>query len=162
MEFGKDGQPIREGFQSVTAGVPQQPRVVGNGGDAGGTVIDAKPIPIAAPPPPVEEAQAPPPRPIDQFPITVKLLYRPIRGNNQEELTSLTFREPTGGDINRCGNPCRVNSDGDVIIDEKKMSLIMANLSGVLSPLLDRMDPRDWNSCAYRLRGFFLPDLAAW
>jgi len=157
MEFGKDGQPIREGFQSATGGAPQQPHVVGNGG---GPIIDAKPI--AAPAPPVEEAQQPPPKPVDQFPITVKLLYKSIRGNNHEELTSLTFREPTGGDINRCGNPCRIDSDGNVIIDEKKMMLIMANLSGVLLPLLDRLDPRDWNSCAYRLRGFFLPDLAAW
>jgi hypothetical protein len=157
MEFGKDGQPVREGFQTTTA--PPQPRVAQNGGGTG-PIIDAKPMP--APQPPVEEPQAAPPAPVDQFPITVKLLYRPIRGNNQEELRSLTFREPTGGDINRCGNPCRVNAEGDVIIDEKKMTLIMANLSGVLSPLLDRMDPRDWNSCAYRLRGFFLPDLAAW
>jgi len=159
IQFDDKGQPIREGFQSATSGQSPQPRVVGNGG-ANGTIIDAKPV--AMPQPPVEEPQAPPPKPVDQFPITVRLLYRPIRGNNQEELTSLTFREPTGGDINRCGNPCRVNSDGDVVIDEKKMTLIMANLSGVLSPLLDRMDPRDWNSCAYRLRGFFLPDLAAW
>jgi hypothetical protein len=163
MEFGKDGQPVREGFQSATGGQSPQPRTVNGGNGGSGPIIDAKPIPAAPEPPaPVEAAQAPPPKPVDQFPITVKLLYRPIRGNNQEELTSLTFREPTGGDINRCGNPCRVNSDGDVIIDEKKMTLIMANLSGVLLPLLDRMDPRDWNSCAYRLRNFFLPDLAAW
>ena len=171
MEFGKDGQPIREGFQTAPTGGITQPRINPNGG--GGPVIDATPMPphLARPEPPrpaplppaeVEEPQQPPPKPVDQFPITVKLLYRSIRGNNQEELTALTFREPTGGDINRCGNPCRVNSDGDVVIDEKKMTLIMANLSGVLSLLLDRMDPRDWNSCAYRLRGFFLPDLAAW
>jgi len=160
MEFDKQGQPLREGFQNPTAGgAPLQPI---NGGN--GPIIDARPNPAPnpVPQPPVEEPQVAPPPPVDQFPITVKLLYRPIRGNNQEELHSLTFREPTGGDINRCGNPCRVNSDGDVVIDEKKMSLIMANLSGVLSPLLDRMDPRDWNSCAYRLRNFFLPDLAAW
>ena len=168
IKFGEDGQPIREGFQSGTAGGVVQPRVNANT-NGGAPVIDATPMPphlerqpIAAPAPPVEEPQLPPPKPVDQFPITVRLLYRSIRGNNQEELTSLTFREPTGGDINRCGNPCRIDSEGNVIIDEKKMMLIMANLSGVLLPLLDRMDPRDWNSCAYRLRNFFLPDLAAW
>jgi len=166
MEFGKDGQAVREGFQGAVG--PQQPRPVGNGGD--NKVIDATPLPPhltrpeprPAPPVEVEEPQQPPPKPVDQFPITVRLLYKSIRGNNQEELTSLTFREPTGGDINRCGNPCRIDAEGNVLIDEKKMMLIMANLSGVLLPLLDRMDPRDWNSCAYRLRGFFLPDLAAW
>jgi len=162
MEFGKDGQPIREGFQNATGGAPPQTRVVGNGGGGTGPVIDAQPIPVAVPA--IEEPPqvVPAPPPVNPFPITVKLLYRPIEGNNREILKQLTFREPTGGDINRCGNPCRIDNDGNVIIDEKKMTLIMANLSGVLSPLLDRMDPRDWNSCAYRLRNFFLPDLAAW
>ena len=160
IQFDKDGQPIREGFQDASQQPP--PHVAANGGAGPATPKPAGPIIDLKPAEPIEEAQQPPPPPVDQFPITVKLLYRKIRGNNQEELDQLVFREPTGGDINRCGNPCRVNGDGDVIIDEKKMSLIMANLSGVLSPLLDRMDPRDWNSCAYRLRRFFLPDLASW
>ena len=105
---------------------------------------------------------APPPPPAEEWPIRVKLLHRPIRDNNGREVKEVEFRQPTGGDINRCGNPCRINQDGDVVFDERKMSLIMANLSGILSPLLDQMDPRDWNSCAYRLRSFFLPELAAW
>jgi hypothetical protein len=42
------------------------------------------------------------------------------------------------------------------------MMRVMAALSGVLLPLLEPMDTRDWNSCAYRLRNFFLPDLGAW
>lgn len=160
MEFDKQGQPLREGFQSATGGVQQEPRIAGNG-NGQGPVIDAAPVATPASPQP-----APQPEPeselVDKWPMTVKLLYRPIEGNNKEILTQLTFREPTGGDINRCGNPCRVNQDGDVIMDEKKMTLIMANLSGVLLPLLDRMDPRDWNSCAYRLRRFFLPNLTSW
>ena len=113
--------------------------------------------------PALEPSPAPVPEvPAETWPITVKLLHKPIRNNTNEMVKELILREPTGGDINRCGNPCRINLDGDVIIDEKKMSLIMANLSGILSPLLDTMDPRDWNSCAYRLRGFFLPEVAAW
>ena len=120
--------------------------------------------PSAAELPPENPAMesAPPPPPIEEWPIKVKLLHRPIRDNMGREIKELVFRQPMGADINRCGNPCRINQDGDVIIDERKMSLIMANLSGVLSPLLDTMDPRDWNSCAYRLRSFFLPELAAW
>jgi hypothetical protein len=137
-----------EGFQT--------PRT-GNGGISM-AVSGSNPDPVVID----AEVQTPPPPPADTWPITVKLLHRTIRGNNGEDVKELKFREPTGGDINRCGNPVRINSDGDVVIDEKKMSLIMANLSGVLSPLLDRMDPRDWNSCAYRLRNFFLPDLASW
>jgi tail assembly chaperone E/41/14-like protein len=98
----------------------------------------------------------------EQWPIVVKLMYRPIKNNKGEEVRELTFREPSGGDINRYGNPVRINQEGDAIIDERKMTLIMAALSGILSPLLERMDPRDWNSCAYRLRNFFLPDFRAW
>jgi hypothetical protein len=102
------------------------------------------------------------PEPKEIWPIKVKLLHRPVRNNKGEEMRELSFREPTGGDINRYGNPVRVNQDGDIVIDERKMSFIMSALSGVLTPMLERMDPRDWNSCAYRLRGFFLPDPSAW
>lgn len=98
----------------------------------------------------------------DEWPIKVKLLHRAIRNNKNEEVQEITFREPTAGDINRCGNPCRIDQMGDVQIDERKMTLVIATLSGILSPNIERMDPRDWNSCAYRLRGFFLPEVAAW
>ena len=67
----------------------------------------------------------------------------------------MSLREPRAGDINRYGNPVRVNQDGDVIIDERKMTYMMAALSGILPPFIEEMDPRDWNSCAYRLRAFF-------
>jgi hypothetical protein len=77
-------------------------------------------------------------------------------------IKELTFREPTGGDINRCGNPCLVDSVGDVIIIERKMTQMMAQLSGVLEPFINAMDTRDWNSCAYRLRGFFIPNPESW
>jgi hypothetical protein len=144
----------REGFQPASpAPAPaQQARVAQNGGNQG-PVIDATPA--------IEES-APPPAPVETWPIKVKLLHKPIRDNHGTAVRELSFREPTGGDINRCGNPVRINQDGDIIIDERKMSLIMANLCGILSPLLDQMDPRDWSSCAYRLRNFFLPDPAAW
>jgi hypothetical protein len=106
---------------------------------------------------------APVPEPPEEvWPIKVKLMHHPIRDNKGIEVTELLFREPTGADINRYGNPVRINMEGDIIIDERKMTWMMAALSGVLSPMLERMDPRDWNSCAYRLRSFFLPDPSAW
>jgi hypothetical protein len=98
----------------------------------------------------------------EEWPIKVKLLNKPIRGNKNEELKELSFREPTGADINRVGNPVRVTLDGEIMIDDKRMMLMMTALSGVMTPFLDRMDPRDYASCAYRLRNFFLPNLAAW
>ena len=108
--------------------------------------------------------QAAPASPLDleQWPINVKLLHKSIRDNKGNPVKELSFREPTGGDINRYGNPVRIDQNGDVLIDEKKMTMIMASLSGILLPFLEQMDPRDWNSCAYRLRSFFLPDPAAW
>jgi hypothetical protein len=98
----------------------------------------------------------------DVWPITVQLLYRPVRNDKGEEVWNLTFREPKATEINRIGNPTRMLWDGEIIIEERKMTYIMGALSGILPPLLEAMDPRDWNSCAYRLRKFFLPDLRAW
>jgi hypothetical protein len=157
MDFEK-GQPVREGFQTATSPpyVQPQPRVSANGGQS----APINTIEVEPERPPIEEG--PPPAPVEVWPITVRLLHKQIRGMKGELLKELTFREPTGGDINRHGNPCRVNFEGEVIIDEQKMMRIMAALSGLLPPLLDPMDPRDWNSCAFRLRNFFLPEPAAW
>jgi hypothetical protein len=98
----------------------------------------------------------------ENWPITVELLYRPIKNDKGEMVNSLTFREPRAAEINRIGNPTRMLWDGEIIIEERKMTYIMGALCGILPPLLEAMDPRDWNSCAYRLRKFFLPDLRAW
>ena len=96
-----------------------------------------------------------------EWPVKVKLLHKAIN-NGREQVNELTFREPTGGDINRYGNPVRIDQYGEVIIDERKMMTMIAVLSGILQPFIEGMDTRDWNSCAYRLRRFFLPDLSAW
>ena len=100
--------------------------------------------------------------PKSDWPITVKLQRKPIKGNRGEELTQLTFREPTGADIVRIGNPVFITTAGEIMFDERKMTAMMAQLSGVCPPLLDFMHPQDWNSCAYRLRRFFLPDPEGW
>jgi hypothetical protein len=98
----------------------------------------------------------------DKWPITVHLLYKQIMNEKGEFVNSLTFREPKASEINRIGNPTRMLWDGEIIIEERKMTYIMGALCGVPPPLLEQMDTRDWNSCAYRLRKFFLPDLRGW
>jgi hypothetical protein len=127
-----------------------------------GFVKEEEKVPRTAPPPVLEE----PPQEVEavkeKWPIVVKLIHKPIPDNSGSIIDRLEFRQPRGGDINRYGNPCRVNQDGDVVIDERKMHYVMSALCGILPPLLEAMDPRDWNSCAYRLRDFFLPDLRAW
>jgi hypothetical protein len=141
--------------------------------------IDQPPLsaPPQAPLPSQIKSEAPKPEPVvseadqlrkeiaegaDTWPITVQLLYRSVRNDKGDEVWSLTFREPRAAEINRIGNPTRMLWDGEIIIEERKMTYIMAALSGILPPMLEAMDPRDWNSCAYRLRKFFLPDLRAW
>lgn len=130
-------QPRREGFIEV----PDAERA-------------AQPAPPAPPPAPVDR--------VDEWPVRVKLLHKQVRNNRNEPVDELVFREPTAGDINRYGNPCRIGIDGEVLFDEQKMFRVIAALSGILLPNLEQMDPRDWNSCAYRLRSFFLPEVAAW
>jgi len=122
--------------------------------------IEEKPVVVTEPA--IEPSPAEAPQVVELWPIVVKLLHKSVRNNAGIMVKELTFREPTGGDINRYGNPVRVNQDGDVVIDERKMHFMMAALSGILPPFIEQLDPRDWNSCAYRLRGFFLPDPQAW
>ena len=113
----------------------------------------AKPAAIA---PPVEhdvqEQEA-----AETWPLKVKLL-KPIHLSGTSEIVhEVTFREPTGRDINRHGNPTRMGPEFMFVIDEKKMMLMMTALSGIMTPDLERMDARDWNTCAWRLYRFFLP-----
>lgn len=91
------------------------------------------------------------------WPMTVKLSFKPIANGKGEMVDQLVFREPKGGDINRYGNPVRMNAAGDWVIEERKMHYIMAALADILPPFLDAMDTRDWNFAAYELMRFFLP-----
>jgi hypothetical protein len=146
--------PIREGFVDDEA---PRPRV------AVEPEQDKPRRRIETPPPTIENSPAETaPRADEQWPVVVKLLYKSIRNDRGETLQEISFREPRGGDIARYGNPVRINQEGEVVIEERKMHFIMSALAGNLPPLMEQLDPRDWNSCAYRLRSFFLPDPAAW
>jgi hypothetical protein len=113
-----------------------------------------------------EEADVP------EWPMTIPLLHKPIETKPRgEPVKELTFREPTAGDIMRAGgNPCRVEivemGGGRVtwqpLIDDVKMIRLMASLTGIIETYLQRMDPRDYASCAHRLRRFFLPEQGIW
>jgi hypothetical protein len=122
--------------------------------------IEAVEDPAPAAPQPAAQVVDLPARPT--WPMVVKLRNKSIIGPRGESIEELKFREPTGGDIMRIGNPCWIRSDGELIIDDQKMMRMMGQLSGVLSPLLEMMSPKDYNSCAYRLRPFFIPDWESW
>lgn len=142
-------QPRREGFVEPGAGVVdqevQQEPVNGHAGTPE----------IAAPDAPAETP------PAEEWPVTVRL-KKPIRNNRNELINEISFREPTGGDVNRYGNPCRVDYQNEIIIDDAKMIRMIAALSNILPPMIEQMDPRDLATCGYRLRGFFLPDPRMW
>lgn len=139
--MGNGKPPVREGFVAAEqpAAAEQQPAIDGQ----------------VAP-------QGPPMEPPETWPKKVRLLYKPIRNNAGVSVQEVSFREPTAGDINRYGCPVRINPDNEIIIDERKMMVMMSALSGILQPFIEQMDPRDWQSCAYRLRGFFLPETGGW
>lgn len=137
-------QNRREGFVSNTEPLDEKPT---------GQVIDNEPPVVPVPDPEPEK---------ETWPVKVRLMHKPVRNGKGEMVKELSFREPTGGDINRYGNPCMVDQNGNVVILDRKMTTMIAVLSGILQPFIEAMDPRDWNSCAYRLRGFFIPDPAAW
>ena len=71
------------------------------------------------------------------WPIKVRLLHKPIRNNKGETNQELSFRQPTGADINRNGLPVRIDFAGEAVMDERKMTLMMTALSGVMSPFLE-------------------------
>jgi hypothetical protein len=115
------------------------------------------------PPPEIEASPAElPPMWQDEWPLVIKLLNKPIRNNSGALVHELKLREPRAGDINRYGNPVRINQEGDVVWDERKMTYMIAALSDILAPFIEDMHPRDWNTVAMKLRNFFLPDPRAW
>lgn len=105
---------------------------------------------------------------LPEWPLVIKLRHKPIKKSEIDVLGELSFREPTAFDLIKCGgNPCRLEvsemlAGNRVVyswtIDDNKMMRLMANLCGVLEPQLQRMDPRDYATCAYKLRYFFIPD----
>ena len=82
---------------------------------------------------------------------------------NGDEVNELTFREPTAADIERVGNPVNIDMlSGDVpkvTFDARAMTQMMALLATVPPSTIRQMHPRDWNSAAWQLASFFIPDL---
>jgi Phage tail assembly chaperone proteins, E, or 41 or 14 len=139
-------KPVREGFVAVDEPVETQ-------------------VPESTP--------ASPPEPAEVWPLVIKLMHKPVQKSAvaTDTVNELVFREPTAGDIVRSGgNPVRVEvaqvTGNEVIynfiIDDVKMMRLMANLCGVLEPFLQKMDSRDYNSCAHRLRRFFIAEQGMW
>lgn len=84
--------------------------------------------------------------------------------DSDDPLTELTFREPTGGDIERCGDPLKWDYSGDsptFTYDERKMTKMLAQLASVPDSAIRKLHPRDWASAALMVSSFFMPDWQA-
>lgn len=92
----------------------------------------------------------------------VVALRKPIIANG-DEVNELKFREPTAADIERVGNPVNIDMlSGDtpkLTFDAKAMTAMMSVLAAVPPSTIRQMHPRDWNSAAWTLASFFMPDL---
>jgi hypothetical protein len=109
---------------------------------------------------PVEKT--PTPEPLGAFkPINVTLRKK-IYDKDAAYVTAIEFREPSAGDIERCGQPVILDFSYDppkITFDEKKMTAMISALSTVPIGFVRTMHPKDWNTCAWAIAGFFMPDL---
>ena len=87
-------------------------------------------------------------------------LRKPVVANG-ENVEELTFREPTGGDIERIGCPIVLSvfeTQPKPVFDGAVMTSMMAHLAAVPPSTIRQMDPRDWQNGAMMLFHFFVPD----
>lgn len=93
-------------------------------------------------------------------PLKVKL-RKPILKDGDPS-SEIEFREPTAGDIERAGQPVLLDFSSDpfkITFDEKKMTMMLSTLAAVPPSSIRSMHPKDWNTCAWLVAGFFTPDL---
>jgi hypothetical protein len=89
-------------------------------------------------------------------------LRKPVIAHG-DEVNELRFREPTAGDIEKCGNPVNIDfisgEHPKMTFEVKAMSAMMAQLATVPPSTIKQMHPRDWENAAWNLASFFMPDL---
>ena len=84
-------------------------------------------------------------------------LSRSYDDGTGERFNSLTFREPTGLEIQRIGMPVLINPEKRNIEFTDAMGPMMAALSGHAPSVVSRLSGPDWSTCAYAIAPFFLP-----
>ena len=103
-----------------------------------------------------QDQAAPPEEPeVELFHV----LSKPIQAHG-DEITVLRWREPTGGDIERAGNPVYLDFSGEkpsITFNEKKMAAMMSLLAQVPPSSIRMLSAKDWNAVAWKLFRFFTP-----
>jgi Phage tail assembly chaperone proteins, E, or 41 or 14 len=90
-------------------------------------------------------------------------LAKPIQAHG-EEIKVLRWREPTGGDIERAGNPVYLDVSAvptggaaTMTFNEKKMAGMISVLCQIPPSSVRQMTSKDWNAVAWKLFRFFTP-----
>jgi hypothetical protein len=160
--------PNDEGLDGIERRKPKVVYQAPRGPEAKEPPVIEQPAAEPAKPASDKDAGAPPPLDLDapptdlEWPVRLKLLYRPTRNTKNQVIHELLIRAPTAGDISRCGNPVRLNNEGDVIVDEEKMTRMLSALSDVFPPMIETLDARDWISCSFFMQRILLPNRATW
>ncbi len=95
-------------------------------------------------------------------PALIFKLQRPITAHGQQT-TELRFREPTGGDFIRHGNPVRFVPGQDITeatFDEVKLAAQIAALAAINRGAVEQMHPQDIVECGWLIAPFFIPGLS--
>ena len=90
-------------------------------------------------------------------------LRKPIQAHG-ETLSEITFREPTGADIEIVGMPVNIDFSIEpfrIEFDSRRMSAMMVQLAAVPPSTIRTMHPSDWSTCAWGIANFFLPNWGA-
>ena len=80
-----------------------------------------------------------------------------------QSVKELKFREPTGGDLIRYGNPVRFVPGQDITeatFDEGKLANMIAALASINRGAVDQMHPQDIVECGWLIAPFFIPGLS--
>jgi Phage tail assembly chaperone proteins, E, or 41 or 14 len=90
-------------------------------------------------------------------------LAKPITAHG-EEIKVLKWREPTGGDIERAGNPVYLDVSAvptggaaTMTFNEKKMAGMISVLCQIPPSSVRQLTSKDWNAVAWKLFRFFTP-----
>ena len=89
-------------------------------------------------------------------------LQRPIIAHGVQT-SELSFREPTGGDLIRHGNPIRFVPGQDITaatFDESKLAAMIAALAAINRGAVEQMHPQDLIECGWLIAPFFIPGLS--
>jgi len=85
------------------------------------------------------------------------VLDQPVQAHG-ELVKELTFKRPTGNDIQEAGYPLHIDMEtGDITFDEQKMGAMMVRLGAVPPSTIKMLDAQDWATIAWGLVRFFPP-----